>query len=695
MVHNVLTAEMEQLLAGHAAAVVAAAFFQVPGDLLAVTGSWDTTVKVWSTTVGECLATLRGHRGRVTDLAVSKKGYAASASEDGTVIVWSLNGDQSKKVVTLDQYHTAAVTKVLFNKGGNSLVSASADGSVCLWDMLAVGKAAAVGEAPKCQHLWEKHRAAILDVAFSPDSKHVVTGSDDGTARMWSVVNGKCSWTLKGHGKGVTSVAFSPDKRFIATGSDDFTARLWSILGRECLAVCKGHLGPVSSITFTPDNSQFATSSLDRSVRLYTTSSRLCIGEFKTQSKVLAAQFAPKWVDYGAPKATSSLMHESKHKLDLRAAVKEKSDWMRLKMDLKAQQLDVKNQVTTFQRKAAVNQARREQAATKAANDAQRTAEIDNARSNVHKAKQAHFESTRALADAQATRNAALRDEARILSENARFIREKQVAEDRKRIETLAKEQAEERIRRQTVIAKIADDKARMVAAKIEQEKLMRLKAEQREQEEKALKEQQHREMRERNAISRAAREQIEAERRESKREQDAKDRAEAARRRRDAEEDFAKKKETQRRLFIAEKKQREEAQAAAKEAQVELARREKAEVARQRAEAKAQLMADGAAQRAHKAEKRAENQAKKERARKAAIFRQHERERELAAQQRAEEEGRDHMRRVTLLAAKKRQQEKAVMVSKAKQDGARQIRNLVKLHPHLKKEMAHFVDGP
>ena len=64
-------------------------------------------------------------------------------------------------------------------------------------------------------------------MAFSPNSKQVVSGSDDKTVRLWDTAIGALQQTLEGHSNAVRSVAFSPDGKQVVSGSEDTTVRLW------------------------------------------------------------------------------------------------------------------------------------------------------------------------------------------------------------------------------------------------------------------------------------------------------------------------------------------------------------------------------------------------------------------------------------------------------------------------------------
>jgi WD40 repeat protein len=78
------------------------------------------------------------------------------------------------------------------------------------------------------------HSDQVNSVAFSPDGKTLVSGSVDGTIKLWDIATGREIRTLYGHLNWVNSVAFSANGRTIASGSDDNTTRIWDIsIGKE------------------------------------------------------------------------------------------------------------------------------------------------------------------------------------------------------------------------------------------------------------------------------------------------------------------------------------------------------------------------------------------------------------------------------------------------------------------------------
>jgi hypothetical protein len=74
--------------------------------------------------------------------------------------------------------------------------------------------------------------------------------------------------TLQGHDGPIRALAFSPNGRYILTGSNDKTAKLWTLDGRE-LQTFSGHTGPVISVAFSPDGRSFMTGSKDNTAKLW------------------------------------------------------------------------------------------------------------------------------------------------------------------------------------------------------------------------------------------------------------------------------------------------------------------------------------------------------------------------------------------------------------------------------------------
>jgi tetratricopeptide (TPR) repeat protein len=106
-------------------------------------------------------------------------------------------------------------------------------------------------------------------VAFSPDGKTIVSGSSDGTVRLWDLGGNPIGQPFEGHKGSVNSVAFSPDGKTIVSGGSDGRVRLWDLRGNPIGEPFEGHIDDVNSVAFSPDGETLVSGSSDETVRLW------------------------------------------------------------------------------------------------------------------------------------------------------------------------------------------------------------------------------------------------------------------------------------------------------------------------------------------------------------------------------------------------------------------------------------------
>jgi WD40 repeat protein len=78
------------------------------------------------------------------------------------------------------------------------------------------------------QRTLKGHTGWVRSLAVTPDSKVLISASDDATIRFWDLSNGRCFRTLKAHTGGIRGITLSPDGMKLASASWDRTVKLWA-----------------------------------------------------------------------------------------------------------------------------------------------------------------------------------------------------------------------------------------------------------------------------------------------------------------------------------------------------------------------------------------------------------------------------------------------------------------------------------
>ncbi|KAK2754229.1 hypothetical protein FQN54_007108 [Arachnomyces sp. PD_36] len=289
-------------ISGHGEAILATAFSPASSSRM-VTGSGDSTARLWDCDTGTPIHTLKGHSSWV--LAVSwspNSAIIATGSMDNTVRLW--DGKTGKPLGNPMKGHTKWIMSLawepyhLQQPGKPRVASASKDSTVRIWDAV----------SQRIETSLSGHKGSVTCVRWGGTGK-IYTSSHDKTIKIWNSKDGKLLQTLSAHAHRVNHLALSTDfalrtafhdhtgkvpeteaakieaakKRYeeaatvnnkiaerLVSASDDFTMFLWDpASSNKPVARLLGHQKEVNHVTFSPDGAYIASASFDNHVKLW------------------------------------------------------------------------------------------------------------------------------------------------------------------------------------------------------------------------------------------------------------------------------------------------------------------------------------------------------------------------------------------------------------------------------------------
>uniref|UniRef100_A0A8C2DPY6 PH-interacting protein n=1 Tax=Cyprinus carpio TaxID=7962 RepID=A0A8C2DPY6_CYPCA len=221
--------KMHKRILGHLSSVYCVTFDRTGRRIF--TGSDDCLVKIWATDNGRLLATLRGHAAEISDMAVNYENtLLAAGSCDKMIRVWCL---QTCAPLAVLEGHTASITSLQFSPlcSGNRrfLSSTGADGTICFWQWDA--RTLKFGQRPS--KFIERPRPGVQMIcsSFSAGGMFLATGSTDHIIRVYYFGDGQPEKIseLESHTDKVDSIQFSHGGDRFVSGSRDGTARVWQL----------------------------------------------------------------------------------------------------------------------------------------------------------------------------------------------------------------------------------------------------------------------------------------------------------------------------------------------------------------------------------------------------------------------------------------------------------------------------------
>lgn len=253
-------------LSGHRATINCVAFH--PKFNIFVSGSEDTSIKVWDWEHGDFERTLKGHRDSVQGLAFDSEGNRlASCSADITIKLWDFNTYECVKTL---HGHDHNISSVCWMPSGDHVLSASRDKTIKMWD----------ANTGFCTITFQGHADWVRAAKPNSDASLIASCSNDQTVRIWNPASKECKFELRDHSHVVECIAWAPDKShsslkaaspgpFLASGARDKTIILWDVSNGVSLFVLHGHDNWVRGLKFHPGGTKLLSVGDDKSLRVW------------------------------------------------------------------------------------------------------------------------------------------------------------------------------------------------------------------------------------------------------------------------------------------------------------------------------------------------------------------------------------------------------------------------------------------
>lgn len=118
------------------------------------------------------------------------------------------------------------------------------------------------------------HSEQVNVLAWSPDGKHIASGSSDKRVYVWEAASRNKVIATYNHAKSVKVVAWSHNGQYIASGGEDMEVRLWQVFSGNYIGSYRGHSQPVNAIAWSPNGKYIASGSSDKTVQVWDTATR-------------------------------------------------------------------------------------------------------------------------------------------------------------------------------------------------------------------------------------------------------------------------------------------------------------------------------------------------------------------------------------------------------------------------------------
>ncbi|EKM82800.1 hypothetical protein AGABI1DRAFT_53282 [Agaricus bisporus var. burnettii JB137-S8] len=257
-------------------------------SVILVTGSYDHEIRFWEAWSGICSRTIArsGESGQVNRLAISPDKRLLAAAIHKKVNIYEIASTANEPLVTFEG-HTMNVTAVSFHNEGKWLVTGSEDGSIRIWDLRS-----------SSLHRIYDNGAPVNDVVIHPNQGELISCDQAGSIKQWDLSDNICSHELTPAADvPIRSVTLASDGSCLVAGNNNGRCYVWRIndehtgLPRfQAVTRFQAHNKYLTRCLLSPDARYLATCSADTTVKIWAILGNY---EFKLEKTLMGHQ---RWV---------------------------------------------------------------------------------------------------------------------------------------------------------------------------------------------------------------------------------------------------------------------------------------------------------------------------------------------------------------------------------------------------------------
>ncbi|NP_001404765.1 WD repeat-containing protein 48 isoform 3 [Mus musculus] len=207
-----------------------------------------------------------------------------TAGRDSIIRIWSVNQHKQDPYIASMEHHTDWVNDVVLCCNGKTLISASSDTTVKVWN----------AHKGFCMSTLRTHKDYVKALAYAKDKELVASAGLDRQIFLWDVNtltaltasnNTVTTSSLSGNKDSIYSLAMNQLGTIIVSGSTEKVLRVWDPRTCAKLMKLKGHTDNVKALLLHRDGTQCLSGSSDGTIRLWSLGQQRCIATYRVHDE--------------------------------------------------------------------------------------------------------------------------------------------------------------------------------------------------------------------------------------------------------------------------------------------------------------------------------------------------------------------------------------------------------------------------